>query len=355
MIYQGKKNYLIPLIVISVVLLFLVLNLLIDPVLNIKTFGQVYPKEEWVLTRGNNGQIISSMMDYERGHTVQYSLNQFERGEFISLKFSNLLNNGGFINKGDTIASIISSEVEDQLISLIGDLDVAKANLNTKNTGQKESMIKEAANRLKYTEEKIKEHKVLFKRTSALYEKGLSSEAEYEAQKWALDLLEIEKQIYKSELENTSTGVKQEEINLIESQINSIKSRLSFLRSRKNNLTIISPLSGYAANVFSPDTLLAVINDKEIILKVPIKVEDIDLIKKGQTLKVNINDLEKEFSGLVMSISPEVKFLNNRQVVFVTIKMDNREEKLLPGMVKEISLEIKQIKFYEYLERFFTA
>ncbi len=355
MIYPGKKNYIIPLSVVSVIIIFLVLNLLINPVLRIKTYCQVYPIEEWVLTRGNNGQIISSMMNYERGHTAQYSLNQFERGEFISLKFSNKLNNEEFINKGDTIASIISSEVEDQLISLIGDLDVAKANLKTKNVGQKKSVIKEAANRLKYTEEKIEEHKVLFQRISSLYAKGLSSQAEYETQKWALDLLEIEKQIYKSELENASTGVKQEEIDLIESRISSIKSRLSFLRNRKNNLTIISPLSGYAKNIFSTDTLLAVINNKEIILKVPVKVEDIDLIKKGMNLKVNVSNLEKEFSGLVVFISPEVRFLNNRQVVFVSVKMDNSEEKLLPGMVKEINLEIKQIKLYEYLERFFTT
>ena len=355
MIYRERKNYLIPISVVSVIVIFLVLNLLIDPVLDIKTYCQVYPVEEWVLTRGNNGQIISSMINYERGHTVQYSLNQFERGEFISLKFSTKLNNEGFISKGDTIASIASSEVEDQIISMIGDLDVAKANLKTQNTGQKESMIQEAENRLKYTEEKIKEQKVLTNRISALYAKGLSSEAEFETQKWALDLLEIEKQIYKSELENISTGVKKEEKDLIESRINSIKARLSFLKNRENNLTIISPLSGYAANIFSADTLLKVINNKEIILKVPVKVEDIDLIKKGETLKVNVSDLEKEFSGLIVSISHEVKFLNNRQVVFVSVKMDNVEEKLLPGMVKEISLKIKQIKFYNYIERFFTT
>lgn len=355
MIYREKKNYLIPLSVVSVIILSLVLNQLIHPVLNIKTYCQLYPEEEWALTKGNNGQIISSMTNYERGHTVQYSLNQFERGEFISLKFSNKLNNEGFINKGDTIASIISSEVEDRLISLIGELDVAKSNLKTKNAGQKESVIKEAENKLRYTEEKIKEQKVLFRRISTLYAKGLSSEEEYETHKWALDLLEIEEQIYKSQLENASTGEKQEEINLIESRINSIKSRLSFLKSRKNNLTIISPLSGYSVNIFSADTLIKVINNKELILKAPIKVEDIDMIKKGQTLIINVSDLDKEFTGLIVSVSPEVKFLNNRQVIFVSIKIDNNEGKLLPGMVKEINLKIKQIKFSNYIIRFFTT
>ena len=132
-------------------------------------------------------------------------------------------------------------------------------------------------------------------------------------------------------------------------------SRLSFLKSRKNNLTIISPLSGYSVNIFSADTLIKVINNKELILKAPIKVEDIDMIKKGQTLIINVSDLEKEFTGLIVSVSPEVKFLNNRQVIFVSIKIDNNEGKLLPGMVKEINLKIKQIKFSNYIIRFFTT
>ena len=340
---------------VTVILLVLTLNLLIKPDLKIKTYCQAYPKEEWVLARGNNGQIISSMIDYAKGHTVQYSLNQFERGEFISLKFSCTLDSEEFINKGDTIASIISSEVEDRLISPEGELDVALANFKTKNAGQKESMIKEAESRLKYTEEKINEQKILLQRISALYEKGLSSQEEYETRRWTLDLLEIEKQIYKAELENASTGVKEEEVNLIESQINSIKSRLAFLRSRKNNLTIISPISGYTANIFSPDTLLAIINNEEIVLNLPVKIEDINLINKGQNINISFSDLEREYSGQIISISPEVKFINNQQVVFASVKIDNSDGKLLPGMVKEIFLEIKQITFYEYIKRFFTT
>ena len=340
---------------VSIILLGLTLNLFIKPDLTIRTYCQVYPKEEWALVRGNNGQIISSMIDYTSGHTVQYSLNQFERGEYISLNFSHKIGSEEFVNKGDTIASILSSEVEDQLITAEGELDVARANFKTQNAGEKQSMIEEAENRLKYTDEKIKEQKVLLQRMTTMYGKGLSSQQDYETQKWTLDLLEIEKRIYKAQLENASTGVKEEEIELIESQINSIKSRLAFLKNRKNDLILISPISGYAANLFSPDTLLAIINDKEIVLNVPIKIEDIDLIKKGQSLNIDINGLDKEYSGSVVSISREVKFLNNQQIVFVSVKLDNSEGVLLPGMVKEIFLEIKQISFYEYMKRFLTT
>jgi multidrug resistance efflux pump len=208
---------------------------------------------------------------------------------------------------------------------------------------------------LNYTEEKINEQKILFHRVLSLYEKELSSLQEYETQKWILDLLEIEKEIYKAQLESLLTGVKDEEINFIESQIRSIESRLDFLKRRKDKLEIISPISGYITDVFSPDTLLALVNDKEIILHTPVNIEDIELLKNTQNVSLNIDSIEKEFLGLVISVSREVKFINERQVVFVSIKLDNEDGQLLPGMVKGSFLRIKEISLFEYISRFLNT
>ena len=354
MVYSSKKNYLVPAVLVLIVLLILILNFFIKPDLTIKTVCEVFPKEKWILTRGSNGQIISSMIDYTKGHTVQYSLNQFERGEYIFLKF--LLNDEErFVNRGDTIISIISSDVQDRLALVIGELEIAKADLKSQSVGQKESLIKEAEARLKYTEEKITEQNILLQRMQSLYGKGFSSQQEFETQKWMIDLLEIEKKIYKAQLENLSTGAKSEEINLIRSQINSISSRLGLIKERQNDLTILAPISGYITSIFSPDTLVSLINDKEIVLHTPVKIEDLEFLKKGQIVELSIRDLEGEYSGLIISVSREVKFLNNQQVAFVSIKLDNNDERLLPGMVKESFLRIKEISFFEYIRRFITT
>jgi hypothetical protein len=348
--YSGKKSYLFPALILSVIILLLMLNLLIKPDLTIKTFCEVFPKEKWVLTKDNNGQIISSVIDYTEGHTTKYSFNQFERGEYISLKFS-VDKKEKYINRGDTIISIKSSELEDRLITVEGELQVAKANLKSQSTGQKESLIKEAETRLNYTREKIKEQEIMFGRVNSLHEKGLASQEEYETQKWILDLLEIEKKIYEAQLQNLLTGAKDEELNLIKSEINSIESRLDFLKNRRNDLTIISPISGYMANAFSPDTLLTLINDNEVILNTPVKIEDLAFLRDNQNIELKLNDFEKEYSGLIVSIPREVKFLNNQQVVFVSIKLENNDRKLLPGMIKEGFLRIKEISLLEYFGR----
>lgn len=350
MIYSVKKNYIVYFLIILIVFVIL-LSLIIKPTLTIKTFSEVFPKERWILVGGTNGQLISSMIDYESGFTVQYNLNQFERGEQISLKYLFNYKEKKFFNKGDSILSIISSDVEDRLITLEGEYEVAKANLKSQSSGQKEALIKEAQNRLNYTEEKINEQKVIFQRINSLFEKGLISQQEYETQKWILDLLEIEKKINKAQLENISTGVKQEEIDLLKSQIASLESKLNFLKNRKSELTIISPISGYVSNIFSQDTLMTLINDREIILHAPVKISDLEFLKKGETVKLQLNDFEKAYSGLIILINKEVKILNNQQVVFISIKLDNKDGELLPGMVLESLIQVKEISLFEYIQR----
>jgi hypothetical protein len=336
MIYSQRKNYLLPAILMSLLLLVLLLNAIFTLQLNIKSFSEIYPKEKWILTWGTNGQIISNMIDYSSGHTVAYNLNQFERGEFISLKFNPLDKTGKIINKGDTIISMSSSEVEERLTTAEGELEVAKANLQSKNTGEKESVIEEAKNRLGYTIEKINQQQVLFNRDSVLYEKGLISEQE-------------------SQIKDLSTGVKTEEVDLLKSQIKSIESRLNVLNKRKNNLTIVSPITGYISDTFSPDTLLVLINDRETIIRIPIKIEDIDLLKNRKTVKIGFADSDTEYKGSIISISREVKFIDNQQVVFVSILIKNTDGRLMSGMVKETYIKLNEISLFKYLSRIVSS
>ncbi len=131
MIYVSKKY--IFFIFILLLILFFLFSKYIRLNLSIKTVGEVFPKEKCILERGNNGQLVSKLIDYERGHVVQYALNQFERGEYVSLFFN--VEKKRYFNKGDTILSILSSNVEERLTELQGEYEIAKANLNVQATG----------------------------------------------------------------------------------------------------------------------------------------------------------------------------------------------------------------------------
>jgi hypothetical protein len=349
MTFSRKRPYLIPLVILFIITVIIVLNVILKPFLTIKTYCEVLPKEKWLLTKGSNGQVISSMIDFTRGYTVNYDLNQFERGEYISLDFTFNRDGKKYISKGDTIISIISTDVAEKLNTLRGDIAIAKANLKSQTTGDKEALIKEAQSRLLYNAKQIEDQKVMVSRVETLKSKGLGSQQEYETQKWLLDLYEIEKGVYQSQLENLKTGVKKEEKDLLATQVTSLETQYRVLQDRFKKLAILAPLSGRLGVVFSPDTLLSVINDKEIVLQTAIQTKDLDLIKAGQNVSIQFAGKDEKIRGEILSISREVKLIHGEQIVFASILLDNSRGRLIPGMVLESFIDIREMSFFEYL------
>ena len=349
MTYSRKRPYLIPLVILFIIAVIIVLNILVKPYLTIKTYCEVLPKEKWLLTKGNNGQVVSSMIDFTRGYTVNYSLNQFERGEYVNLDFVFNKDGKNYVSKGDTIISIMSSDVSEKMNTLAGDIAVAKANLKSQSSGDKDALVKEAQAKLLYNAKQIEDQKVLVGRVETLRSKGLGSQQEYETQKWLLDLYEIEKDVYQSQLENLRTGVKKEEKELLATQVNSLETQYKVLQDRFKKLAIIAPLSGRLGVVFSPDTLLSVINDKQIVLHTAIQTKDLGLVKAGQRVGIQFVGKDEKIQGEILSLSREVKLIHGEQVVFASILLDNSNGRLLPGMVLESFLEIREMSFIEFL------
>ncbi len=349
MIYKQRKtsHILIAFLFVSVILLT-VCNFITVP-MQISTFSEVFPKERWMLTRGNGGQIISNLIDYSKGQTTKYEISQFERGEFISVDFFNSKNDKKEFAKGDTILVMNSSNVNDGFIDAQGELEIALANLKAQNSAQKESLIREAETRLKYTDERIGEQKILVYRNKQLFEKGVASKQELELQEWALSLLEIEKKIYNAQLENLSTGVKPEEIEFLETQVNAAKAKLKFFEERKSQLAVLSPIDGTITSAFSPDTLLNIINHNQVVLHTPVKIKDVKEFEMGRQMSVTFPNIEEAFTGHILSINNEVEIINAQQFVLVSILIDNSFNRLIPGMVIENTMKLKNITLLEQI------
>jgi hypothetical protein len=349
---RKQTTYLMLTFVIAVPIIILATSF-VDVPLSVKTYAEVFPKEKWLLTVGNGGQIISNYTDYSQGHALQYNISQFERGDFVAVNFLKKINNKN-VSAGDTIVNMRSSYILDELVTAEGELNVACADLNAQSSPEKRPLIAEAESRLKYTEEKIGEQKILYDRTKKLYDKGFNSQQEYELQKWNVDLLEIERDIYKAQIENLRTGVKPQETQLLESKVNSIKKRLDFLKSKESQLSIISPIEGRVISSFSPDTLFNVTNFNQVVLHIPVKLIDLTDFYEGQNIPISFSNNREVMKGKILSIDKEVKMINNQQVVFLSLILDNPASFLLPGMVIETSMTLGKITLIKQLTRTIT-
>jgi hypothetical protein len=354
MIYRQKKTSHLALVLLAFLVILFIVSMFIKVSLSIASYGEVFPKEKWILTRGNGGQLISHLIDYTSGHTTKYDISQFERGEYVAVNFSKNIQNRNTISKGDTLVNMNSSDVLDQIIISQGELEVALANLKSQSSSEKEPLISEAENKIKHTEERLNEQKILFDRVKQLYEKGYSSQQELELQKWNLDLLEIEKKINTAQLENLKTGVKPQEVVFLVSQVNAVKQRLKFLKEREAQLTILSPINGKIIASFSPDTLLIVSDINQIVLHVPVKLDQLQEFKVDQIFPISVTTFPNEFTGKIISIDREVRLVTGQQTVFISILMENSSNQLLPGMLLQNKLKIGEVTLWEYFKRMIT-
>lgn len=354
MVYTQRNKTQILIVLLVVLTAVLVASLFIRSTIKLSSYSLVLPEEKWLVTLGGGGQIISNLINNVNGQTVQYNITQFERGEFVNLNFANSLSKKREFSKGDTVLAMNSSNVRDQLITALGELQIATAKYKSLSSAEKESLINEAKTKLAYVEEKISEQKVLVERTKQLFDKGYSSQQEFELQKWNLNLLNIEKEIFSSQLENLKTGVKPEELELVKSEINSVMARMDFLKERESQLVVLSPLNGKVAASLSPDTLLVVINSQKIVMNLPIKIANYKEFTVGQEIPLQINGSKTISTGKVISVDQEVKIVNQQQVVLVSILAENSAGELLPGMVTEVTLKLGEISLFQHLLRFFA-
>ena len=316
---------------------------------DVSSYAEIFPREKWLLTRGRNGEMISTYIDYAKGRIDSYGLSNFERGESVSLNFSQYLGDKTQLSKGDTIALMNSTNLSDELISATSQVEVASANLRSQNSPAKEALISEAALKVVSAEKKIEEEKIIFERIKQLYTKGYSSQQEYDTEKNKLELLEIEARVNQANLQNLKTGVKPEEAALLESQIKAAKAKISFLHDKQCKYTLVAPFGGKLIPSFHADTLLNLSNWSDAVLHMPITLTDIANVKEGNNLTVYFPEKGISYTGKVLTVGKEVKMINNRQTVFVSLLIPNAEENLLPGMVLKCSMGGQSVSLARYV------
>lgn len=318
------------------------------------SYAQVYPQQKWILSKGTDGQIISSLIDFTSGGPNEFNITQFDRGETVSFGIAASIKGKSELIAGDTIAKIYSSQISERIMIAEGKLVVARASLHSQSAGEKDALIKEAKTRLDYSKEKVNENKSLFQRKEQLFERGLISQEEFDIQKWELKLSGIEENIYRSQLEALTTGVKSEEINLLNSNIDALNSELIFLKDRNSKLAIVSPINGIISPTLSEDTLLTVLNVENVVLNIPVKVNEAGYFRTGDSLKLLLETPAKKFSGKLLSITKEVKILNNEQVLFLGVLVNNKNQKLVPGMVVKSDIVLEPLTPWQHFKKFIT-
>ncbi|MDP2300878.1 MAG: hypothetical protein Q8N03_00445 [Ignavibacteria bacterium] len=339
-------------ILLFCVLCFLLLISGIKVPHSLNIFGEVYPLKKWQIVKGTDGQLTSSLIDYEFGFSNVFGVTQFQRGESMVFSFTESMKQKHEISAGDSIGMIRSSDVEENIVRLKGELNVAIAELEANKTGEKLPLITEAKNRLEFAVAKLGQKKNTFQRNEQLYKKGFLTEESYETDLWEIKQLEIEITIYQSQLDAITSGLKPETLKLLESKISALTSELESLINRSKSFIVLSPISGILNPSFSPDTILSIVEIEKVVFNIPLKTNYRNAINEGDSISIKLDNFDSTFKAKILSISKEVKIVNSEQVIIATILINNVKRQLLPGMIAQGTIKFGTIPIWDYLIKY---
>jgi hypothetical protein len=321
--------------------------------------GKILPAKSWIVSKGNSGQLISFLHNREKGVIDNYSVKEFERGDDIHLLLNEDFKIGETINEKDTVGFIYSNEIEKELALLQSELNVAKSSLDFNLSGEKESVIREAEENLKFYTSQAEVHNKILSRQKALREKNLLSQEEFELTLNQAELNDISIAIAKARLESVSTGAKKEQIELINNQIQSLEKQIGVLQKRYTSYYLISPIDGVVSNLTSGDTLFTISDNDEFIVMIPVKISEIEFIKNDSKVEVKHPLSAESRSGKIILIDYSTHNLSGEQVIFAIAIVENGDQtespdhkRLASGLMVECKIDGGSAGLYEHLKRF---
>jgi hypothetical protein len=322
---------------------------------SIYTIFEVHPMQKWVLSKGSEGQIISSVADYKSALSNNIFVVQFERGELMNFHILPTIVSKSTLEAGDTVAIMYSSRLQERLTSLKGELHIAQANLAAQSTGEKQPMIEEAKKRIKYSDAKIQEKKILSERAQELFKRGYISKEEFDASQWEFRQAEIENEIDRAQLEVYLSGKKQEDLHVLRTTIRSYLNEIELLEKRLHDFVLQSPIRGDIIREFSTDTLLIVSNASSLVFNVPVRYEKTRYLTEGESVRMELKNIPEELTGTLIALSKEAKIINGVQILYARISLDTNTYRLVPGLVLGGEIILPKVTVFEYIYSLFTS
>ncbi|MCE5250846.1 HlyD family secretion protein [bacterium] len=320
---------------------------------SIEAPGKIVPLKEWILVRGEDGLLSATLYNNVLNLPESYSITHVERGDHVTFRLNEKLMSCESVAAGDTVGFVNSHNVELQWAQLRGELSTELATLKLYETGDKESLVREARFQLDYAQKQVEHQKTEISRLVSLAEKKMIPEADMEREETTLRLLEINTDIAKARLITAQTGSKKEQNDLVRARITALRDEIDVLEKRLRLSTITSPISGRLVRFSRSDTLAVVQCDTRYAVVFPARWEDRTDIVPHQRVRLSVEGLETQPEGEIEHLCQNVFVVNGRQLLRVAAVIEEGTTELSPGVIANCSVICPPVRLYEYILRYF--
>ena len=317
----------------------------------VNSFGAITSMHKWVLVKERSGQLVASTFNYKTGLSEGYRVTTFNPGSSVYFSLRSALLPGQVVAIGDTIGSIYSSEMQERLIALNGQLATARGLLAVNASGQKTAIVNEAQQRLDAARKRLEDHQKVVVRTQKLFESNIVSQAEYELVQSQSNALQDDIKIAEAGLEAARTGAKPEQLDLAHVNIAALENEINAINRRAATYTLTAPISGTISPAFSSDTLLTISDTTKFVALIPVKWTDYTRVAATPDARLTLVGLSKTVHGRVIGLNREIQDLRGQKVFIATALLEESAADLMPGMLAKCRIECRPVTVLEYVKR----
>ena len=267
------------------------------------TRGKVYakcillPATQWSLSSRRAGSLEEATVHHVSGHTSNYRVYSFPRDSFLDLKFPNLdfeERNRVHREAGDVVASVVSSDLELEIVERRTALQRAQNNLRILESGAKPEEVTEAEVALETARTALEAHTPEFKRYQALVQLDAVSQSDWQAVEGRHRLLTKEVELASSRLSVLTTGSKPEDVDAARTLVLNLNREIDALKSRKESQNIRAPIDGWLSTGGDEAALLTVDDIDTLVARVLIPQEFGVCPQAGNPVTLRIPGIENE-------------------------------------------------------------
>ena len=253
---------------------------------------------------------------------------------------------GSGVNKGDTIITFDTKDIESQVAQAQAAVNTAQANLTKIQAGARPEQIAQAQALLDSAKISYTNATNNSDRNQQLFTAGGISQAQLEVTQTQLAAAQAQYDAARNQLDMLTKGETQETINVLRAQVKQAQAASDLAKTQLINRRIVSPVSGTVSakninvgELASPGVvLLSVVNVDSLFINASLPVGLMDSVKVGQSVLVKVSEIpDKEFSGKVSVIDPVID--SRSRSVLVRIELIETDTVLKPGMLAQIGLK----------------
>ncbi|BCZ45063.1 hemolysin secretion protein D [Clostridium gelidum] len=270
----------------------------------------------------------AKMSEKNSGDTYKANLEAYQQGIInskISAKVVSVsVENGQYINQGDTIATLDDQDIQNNINTAQAQLQINEQQLNSAQVSMEKFKIN------------VDDAKRNYDRQKALLEKKAISQMDFETAEKTLNTAQADYNSGNANIETSKANIEAQKVSIQKYQ------------SDLTNTVIKSPISGVISDkalnigqMTSPGTVLAKANDiSSVYATIQVPQDKISSVKIGQAATVTVDGIDKTYDGVIQNM--DLSADTSSRVFNCKIKIDNGDKSLLPGIFGKVQLISEQ-------------